>query len=244
MTGTDAAPPPAASGKPVLEAVNLHKVFHTETVETRVLAGVDLQLHAGDYVSLMGASGSGKSTLMSILGLLDDPTEGTYRLAGHAVNGLPEHRRARVRNAHIGFVFQAFNLIGDLSVLQNVELPLVYRGGVRPAERREKAQALLEAVGLAHRARHYPAQLSGGQQQRVAVARALVTQPDIVLADEPTGNLDTQSADAVMQLIDRANREWGATVLMATHDPERAQRAHRVIRMRDGRIVDDGRTDG
>jgi putative ABC transport system ATP-binding protein len=228
-----------ASRRPVLEASGLHKVYRTETVETRVLTGVDLCLHQGDFVALMGASGSGKSTLMSILGLLDDPTDGIYRLGGHQVNGLSESRRAKVRNAHIGFVFQAFNLIGDLSVQQNVELPLVYRGGIRPAVRRERALEVLRAVGMEHRAKHHPSQLSGGQQQRVAVARAMVTQPDIVLADEPTGNLDSHAAEAVMQLIAKANAEWGATVLMATHNLGQACLAQRVVRMSDGQIVDD-----
>jgi putative ABC transport system ATP-binding protein len=225
---------------PLIEVTDLKKIYRTDQVETHALAGVDLQVWRGEYVAVTGASGCGKSTLMAILGLLDDPTSGTYRLAGQDAAHLRERDRAAFRNRHIGFVFQAFNLIGDLTVAENVALPLIYRGGVAPAERRRRAEAMLSEVGIAHRAGHYPSQLSGGQQQRVAIARALVTAPDIILADEPTGNLDTRAAEAVMALLEELNTKQGATILMVTHDMHYARRARRLVLLSDGLVVDEG----
>lgn len=223
---------------PVIELRKVSRIYRTETVMTYALHDMDLILEGGEYVALMGRSGSGKTTLLAILGLLDEPSGGEYLLAGQSLRGLSEDRRARVRNAHIGFVFQSFNLIGDLSVQDNVALPLVYRGGIAGAQRQRQARALLEEVGMAHRARHYPNQLSGGEAQRVAIARALVTDPQLILADEPTGNLDTVSAEAVMSLLDTAHRNRGATILMATHDAHYASRAQRVIHLVDGKVTD------
>jgi putative ABC transport system ATP-binding protein len=214
------------------------KVFLTDEVETHALAGVHFDIRRGEYVSISGPSGCGKSTLLAILGLLDTPSEGTYRLNGREVAGIGPGERAAIRNQEIGFVFQAFNLIGDLTVFENVELPLTYRDGVSKAERRERAIAALERVGMAHRVKHYPAQLSGGQQQRVAVARALVGQPSILLADEPTGNLDSKNGEAVMQLLDELHKA-GSTICMVTHDPRYADFAQRKIFMFDGRVVDE-----
>ena len=213
------------------------KVFYTEEVETHALAGIHLDLHPGEYVSIAGPSGCGKSTLLSILGLLDTPTEGTYSLNGSSVANLTLSERARIRNREVGFVFQAFNLIGDLTVYENVELPLTYRG-TPSAERKKKVQASLERVGMAHRMKHYPAQLSGGQQQRVAVARAVVGDPSIVLADEPTGNLDSSNGEAVMDLLKELHNA-GSTICMVTHDPRYARHAQRTIRLFDGRVVEE-----
>lgn len=224
---------------PVIRLHGISKVYRTETVETYALHEIDFTLLQGEYAAIMGPSGSGKSTLMAILGLLDQPNAGDYLLAGQSVLGLSEDQRARVRNVHIGFIFQSFNLIGDLTVQENIELPLIYRRGIPPAHRRERVIHLLEAVGLDHRARHYPNQLSGGQAQRVAIARALVTDPDLILADEPTGNLDSQSASAVMDLMETAHQGMGAAILMATHDQHYAQRAQRIIHIVDGKIVPD-----
>ena len=213
------------------------KVFFTEEVETHALAGIYLDIQAGEYVSIEGPSGCGKSTLLSILGLLDTPTEGSYLLNNRPVENLTLSERARIRNREVGFVFQAFNLIGDLTVYENVELPLTYRG--TPAkERKEKVAKALEKVGMAHRMKHYPAQLSGGQQQRVAVARAVVGDPSIVLADEPTGNLDSSNGEAVMGLL-RELHEGGATICMVTHDPRYARHADRTIQLFDGRVVEE-----
>lgn len=213
------------------------KVFYTEEVETHALAGIYLDLKAGEYVSIAGPSGCGKSTLLSILGLLDTPTEGSYVLNGRAVENLSLSERARIRNREVGFVFQAFNLIGDLTVYENVELPLTYRG--TPAkERKQKVAKALERVGMAHRMKHYPAQLSGGQQQRVAVARAVVGDPSIVLADEPTGNLDSSNGEAVMGLLKELH-EAGSTICMVTHDPRYARHAERTIQLFDGRVVEE-----
>ncbi|NJL28672.1 MAG: ABC transporter ATP-binding protein [Thermoanaerobaculia bacterium] len=213
------------------------KVFFTEDVETHALAGIHLDLHPGEYVSISGPSGCGKSTLLSILGLLDTPSEGKYILNGKAVENLSLSDRARIRNREIGFIFQAFNLIGDLTVYENVELPLTYRG-TPSAERKKKVQAALEKVGMAHRMKHYPAQLSGGQQQRVAVARAVVGDPSILLADEPTGNLDSSNGEAVMDLLKELH-EGGATICMVTHDPRYARHAERNIHLFDGRVVEE-----
>ena len=211
------------------------KVFYTDEVETHALSGIQMEIRSGEYVSIAGPSGCGKSTLLSILGLLDSPTEGAYLLNGRPVQGLDLAERARIRNRQIGFIFQSFNLIGDLTVFENVELPLTYRG-TRSAERAKRANEALEKVGMAHRARHLPSQLSGGQQQRVAVARALVGNPLMLLADEPTGNLDSKNGEAVMELLRELHR-GGATICMVTHDPRYARHAGRNIHLFDGRVV-------
>ncbi|HEX7117744.1 MAG TPA: ABC transporter ATP-binding protein, partial [Longimicrobiales bacterium] len=217
------------------------KVFYTDEVETHALSGIHLDIQRGEYVSIAGPSGCGKTTLLSILGLLDSPTEGVYTLNGRPVSGLTSSERARIRNREIGFIFQAFNLIGDLTVYENVELPLTYRG-MPGSERKERVQAALERVGMAHRTRHYPSQLSGGQQQRVAVARAIVGKPLILLADEPTGNLDSKNGSAVMDLLKELHAE-GATICMVTHDPRYAHVADRQVHLFDGQVVseDDAR---
>jgi putative ABC transport system ATP-binding protein len=221
----------------LIQLENLTKVFQTDEVETHALSGVHLSIGKGDYVAISGPSGCGKSTLLSILGLLDSPSGGAYRLNGQPVESLKARQRARIRNREIGFVFQSFNLIGDLTVYENVELPLTYRGMGR-AERKRSVTEALEKVGMSHRAKHYPSQLSGGQQQRVAVARALVGQPSILLADEPTGNLDSKNGDAVMELLGDLHRN-GATICMVTHDPRFARHADRTIHLFDGCIVDE-----
>jgi len=213
------------------------KVFYTDEVETHALSGVHLEINRGEYVSIEGPSGCGKSTLLAILGLLDSPTEGAYRVNGAPVEGLDHADRARRRNREIGFIFQSFNLIGDLTVFENVELPLTYRG-TTAGERVKRVREALEKVGMSHRARHLPSQLSGGQQQRVAVARALVGQPSILLADEPTGNLDSKNGEAVMELLRELHRE-GSTICMVTHDPRFARHADRSVRLFDGRIVEE-----
>ena len=213
------------------------KVFYTDEVETHALAGIHLEIKNGEYLAIAGPSGCGKSTLLSILGLLDTPSDGTYMLNGRAVANLTAAERARTRNREIGFIFQSFNLIGDLTVYENVELPLTYRG-MKPAERRKRVEEALEKVGMAHRARHLPSQLSGGQQQRVAVARAVAGNPSILLADEPTGNLDSKNGEAVMQLLQELHR-GGATIGMVTHDPRYARHADRSIHLFDGRIVEE-----
>jgi putative ABC transport system ATP-binding protein len=212
------------------------KVFLTDEVETHALAGIDLAIERGEYVSIAGPSGCGKSTLLSILGLLDTPSRGSYALNGRQVAELSSSERARVRNREIGFIFQSFNLIGDLSVFENVELPLTYRG-MGGAERRQRVQSALERVGMAHRAKHLPSQLSGGQQQRVAVARAVAGEPLILLADEPTGNLDSKSGESVMDLMTELHQS-GATICMVTHDPRYARHAQRSIHLFDGRVVE------
>jgi putative ABC transport system ATP-binding protein len=219
----------------VLDGVT--KVFVTDEVETHALSGIQLDLKKGEYLSIAGPSGCGKSTLLAILGLLDTPSDGTYTLNSRAVSGLKLSERARIRNREIGFIFQAFNLIGDLTVYENVELPLTYRG-MGSAERKKRVQEALERVGMSHRMKHYPSQLSGGQQQRVAVARALGGDPAILLADEPTGNLDSANGEAVMNLLKDLHRN-GATICMVTHDPRYAQFADRTIRLFDGRIVEE-----
>src|SRR5215469_4934920 len=221
----------------VIHLESLKKVFLTDEVETHALAGVDLEIKRGEYISISGPSGCGKSTLLSILGLLDSPSEGSYLLSAKPVQDLSMSERARVRNREIGFIFQAFNLIGDLTVYENVELPLTYRG-MPSSERKKRVLESLEKVGMAHRIKHYPSQLSGGQQQRVAVARALGGQPAILLADEPTGNLDSRNGEAVMDLLRELHRE-GATICMVTHDPRYARYAERTIHLFDGRVVDE-----
>ena len=213
------------------------KVFYTDEVETHALSGVHLQIDRGEYVCVAGPSGCGKSTLLSILGLLDTPTEGSYTLNGQSVASLGHAARARIRNREVGFIFQSFNLIGDLTVQENVDLPLSYRG-LSAAERKQRAQEALEKVGMSHRMKHYPSQLSGGQQQRVAVARALAGKPSILLADEPTGNLDSKNGEAVMELLRDLHRE-GATICMVTHDPRFARHAERTVHLFDGRIVNE-----
>ena len=223
---------------PLIRMDNITKIFHTDEVETHALAGIHIDIARGEYVSISGPSGCGKSTLLAILGLLDTPSEGTYTLNNREVASINAGERAQIRNQEIGFVFQAFNLIGDLSVFENVELPLTYRDGVSKAERRERTIGALERVGMAHRVKHYPAQLSGGQQQRVAVARALVGQPSILLADEPTGNLDSKNGEAVMALLDELHKA-GSTICMVTHDPRYAEFADRRIFMFAGRVVDE-----
>jgi putative ABC transport system ATP-binding protein len=226
-----------ATGQPLIHLEGVTKVFFTDEVETHALAGIHLEIQRGEYIAIAGPSGCGKSTLLSILGLLDSPTEGQYTLNGNSVADLPLSERARVRNREIGFIFQSFNLIGDLTVYENVELPLTYRG-MKSAERKERVIAALEKVGMAHRARHLPSQLSGGQQQRVAVARAVCGSPSILLADEPTGNLDSKNGEAVMDLLQELHRE-GATICMVTHDPRYARHADRSVHLFDGRVVEE-----
>jgi putative ABC transport system ATP-binding protein len=222
---------------PLIQLTGLAKVFTTDEVETHALAGIHLEIQKGEYVAIAGPSGCGKSTLLSILGLLDSPTSGTYTLNGQKVESLDFAERARIRNREIGFIFQSFNLIGDLTVYENVELPLTYRGTPQ-AERKERTLQALERVGMGHRAKHYPSQLSGGQQQRVAVARALVGAPSIMLADEPTGNLDSKNGEAVMGLLRELNRA-GSTLCIVTHDARFARHADRAIHLFDGRVVEE-----
>jgi len=217
---------------------NVSKVFHTDEVETHALAGIQLEIRVGEFVAISGPSGCGKSTLLAILGLLDNPTEGEYALGGAPVAKLSAGERSRIRNRQIGFIFQAFNLIGDLTVYENTELPLTYRAGLSRAQRREAVLAALDCVGMSHRLNHYPSQLSGGQQQRVAVARALVGRPSVLLADEPTGNLDSRNGDAVMDLLGKLHA-GGSTVCMVTHDPRYASYAGRRILLFDGRVVEE-----
>ena len=225
---------------PIIHLRDLDKVFYTDEVETHALSKVHLDIERGEFVSIAGPSGCGKSTLLSIIGLLDLATEGSYELDGRSVRNFGPSVRARVRNEAIGFIFQAFNLIGDLTVYQNVELPLVYRGTPRK-ERRQRVFDALERIGMTHRANHFPAQLSGGQQQRVAVSRAIVGDPLILLADEPTGNLDSANGQAVMQLLGELHGA-GATVCMVTHDPRYSGIAGRTVHLLDGRIVDENET--
>ncbi len=223
--------------KPLIRLESIRKVFTTEEVETHALSEIHLEIKEGEFLSIAGPSGCGKSTLLSILGLLDTPTSGAYTLNGKAVAGLGLAERARVRNREIGFIFQGFNLIGDLTVFENVELPLVYRG-MPAGERRQRVLDSLEEVGMSHRAKHLPSQLSGGQQQRVAVARAVAGRPTILLADEPTGNLDSTNGEAVMELLKDLHRR-GSTVCMVTHDARFADFAERSIHLFDGRVVDE-----
>ncbi len=226
-----------AEGNALIHLEGVTKIFYTDEVETHALAGIHLDIKKGEYVSINGPSGCGKSTLLSILGLLDTPTGGTYVLNNQSVANLNLSQRARIRNREVGFIFQAFNLIGDLTVYENVELPLTYRG-MPSAERKKRVNDALERVGMAHRTKHFPSQLSGGQQQRVAVARAVVGEPSILLADEPTGNLDSTNGEAVMDLLRELHR-GGATICMVTHDPRYAQYAERTISLFDGRIVEE-----
>jgi putative ABC transport system ATP-binding protein len=225
------------SNQPLIEMEGVTKVFFTEEVETHALSNVHLKINVGEYVSIAGPSGCGKSTLLSLLGLLDSPTEGRYLLNGKPVESLKHQERARIRNREIGFIFQSFNLIGDLTVYENVELPLTYRG-MKASERKARVHESLEKVGMAHRARHLPSQLSGGQQQRVAVARAVAGKPLVLLADEPTGNLDSRNSEAVMELLRDLHRQ-GATICMVTHDPRYAEHADRTIHLFDGQVVEE-----
>jgi putative ABC transport system ATP-binding protein len=228
---------PVSHAEPLIRLEGLTKVFTTDEVETHALSGIHLEIRRGEYIAISGPSGCGKSTLLSILGLLDSPSDGSYVLDGDEVGTLDLARRSRIRNRQIGFIFQSFNLIGELTVFENVELPLTYRG-MRAAERKLRVQEALERVGMAHRARHLPTQLSGGQQQRVAVARALAGQPSILLADEPTGNLDSRNGDAVMELL-RDLHQAGSTICMVTHDARFARHADRTVHLFDGRVVDE-----
>jgi putative ABC transport system ATP-binding protein len=227
----------SSNGHPVIHLEEVTKVFYTDEVETHALSGIHLSIASGEYVSIAGPSGCGKSTLLSILGLLDTPTSGRYSLNGKPAESLTLSERARIRNREIGFIFQSFNLIGDLSVYENVELPLTYRG-MPASDRKKRVQEALEKVGMAHRMKHFPSQLSGGQQQRVAVARAIGGKPLVLLADEPTGNLDSANGEAVMGLLRDLHRE-GSTICMVTHDPRFAQHAERTIHLFDGRVVED-----
>jgi putative ABC transport system ATP-binding protein len=224
----------SVSVQPLIQLQNIRKVFYTDEVETHALSDVTLDIQRGEYVSIAGPSGCGKSTLLSIMGLLDTPTEGTYTLNEEPVQKLSHAQRAKIRNREIGFIFQSFNLIGDLTVYENVELPLTYRGMSR-TERKNRVQEVLERVGMAHRGKHLPSQLSGGQQQRVAVARALGGNPLILLADEPTGNLDSKNGESVMELLDDLHKQ-GATICMVTHDPRYAKHADQIVHLFDGRL--------
>ena len=229
MLGTD--------GATIIDVADITKVHRTGDVSVEALRGVSFVVDPGEFVAIMGPSGSGKTTLLGILGCLDRPTTGSYRLVGQEMSGLSETRRARVRGERIGFVFQAYNLLPRSTAFKNVELPLIY-AGVRAAERRSRALEALASVGLSQRAHHLPSQLSGGEQQRVAIARALVVQPSVVLADEPTGNLDSASADEVLTILEQVNRQ-GATIVMVTHSSQVAERASRIVRFEDGRVVAD-----
>jgi putative ABC transport system ATP-binding protein len=227
------------AAQPIITLKAVSKVFVTDEVETHALSGINLEIKKGEFVSIAGPSGCGKSTLLSLLGLLDSPTGGEYTLNDKPVANLNFGTRARIRNKEIGFIFQAFNLIGDLTVFENVELPLTY-SGLPSSQRKDRVRKALERVGMSHRGKHYPSQLSGGQQQRVAVARAVGGEPSILLADEPTGNLDSNNSDTVMKLLDELHRD-GATICMVTHDPRYARHAQRVIHLFDGRSVEEER---
>ncbi|WKV48936.1 MULTISPECIES: ABC transporter ATP-binding protein [Dickeya] len=218
---------------------NVHKIFLTDEIETHALSKINLSIHSGEYVSIAGPSGCGKSTLLSIMGLLDTPTEGRYRLNGTDVERIGRREMARLRNREIGFIFQSFNLISDLTIAENVALPLTYRNDLSRSEQKSRVIQALEKVNMSHRVRHYPSQLSGGQQQRVAVARAIVGKPSLLLADEPTGNLDSANAEAVMNILDELHQD-GATICIVTHDPRSAMRAQRTIVLSDGQVVADG----
>jgi len=243
MTSTQVNPHKSTSGgngtNPLIRLNSVTKVFLTDEVETHALSGIHLDIRDGEYMSIAGPSGCGKSTLLSILGLLDTPSDGSYALKGHEVANLSFADRARIRNREIGFIFQSFNLIGDLTVFENVELPLTYRG-MSSGDRKTLVTQALDRVGMAHRAKHLPSQLSGGQQQRVAVARALAGKPAILLADEPTGNLDSRNGEAVMNLLKELHA-GGATICMVTHDERFAQHADRTVHLFDGRVVEDSR---
>ena len=231
-----------SSSASLIHISDMKKIFYTDEIETHALAGIDLDIKKGEYVSIAGPSGCGKSTLLSILGLLDTPTTGDHVMNDTPVENLSSSERARIRNREVGFIFQSFNLIGDLTVYENVELPLTYRS-MNSAERKKRVTDALERVGMAHRARHLPGQLSGGQQQRVAVARAVAGQPSILLADEPTGNLDSTNGEVVMELLSELHRE-GATICMVTHDSRYSHHADRIVHLFDGQIVEEERVAG
>jgi len=226
-----------SGGQSLIQLENITKVFQSDEIETHALSGIHLDIHKGEFVSVSGPSGCGKSTLLSILGLLDSPSSGIYLLNNQPVQALTYSERSRIRNREIGFIFQSFNLIGDLTVYENVELPLTYRD-MPHGERKERVEQALEKVGVVHRVHHYPSQLSGGQQQRVAVARALAGKPLILLADEPTGNLDSRNGEAVMGLLRQLHRE-GATICMVTHNERFARSADRAVHMFDGKITEE-----
>src|SRR5438445_10647216 len=228
-----------SSSDPLIHLSDVKKIFYTDEVETHALSGIHLDIKKGEYLSIAGPSGCGKSTLLSILGLLDTPSDGEYVLNENPVENLSLSERARIRNREVGFIFQSFNLIGDLTVYENVELPLTYRG-MNSADRKKRVMDAMERVGMAHRVKHYPSQLSGGQQQRVAVARAVGGEPAILLADEPTGNLDSKNGEAVMELLRELHR-GGATICMVTHDPRYAAHADRSVHLFDGRVVEESR---
>lgn len=232
----------AAKRQVLVELKNVDKVFLTDEVETKALHNINLTIVEGEYLAITGPSGCGKSTLLALLGLLDTPSGGMYQLAGHNASNINRDERARIRNKEIGFVFQSFNLISDLTVAENIELPLTYRDDINHSQRQALVRTALEKVDLAHRINHYPSQLSGGQQQRVAVARAIAGKPAIILADEPTGNLDSKNAQSVMLLLDELHQE-GVTICMVTHDPASAVRSQRVIEVFDGQVVSDKLTD-
>ena len=236
-SGDEQALPMTKNTEAIIRLDGIKKIFFTDELETHALDDINLQIKRGEFVAIAGPSGCGKSTLLSILGLLDSPSEGNYTLNGNAVANLDHAERARIRNREVGFIFQSFNLIGDLTVFENVELPLTYRG-MTGTERKQRVEAALHKVGMSHRSKHYPSQLSGGQQQRVAVARALAGKPSMLLADEPTGNLDSKNGDAVMQLLSELHRE-GATICMVTHDPRFARHADRKVHLFDGRVVNE-----
>ncbi|MGZ5465048.1 MAG: ABC transporter ATP-binding protein [Thermoanaerobaculia bacterium] len=228
------------TAQPLIDLQGIKKVFHTDEMETTALDDINLAIDHGEYVSISGPSGCGKSTLLSVMGLLNSSTDGRYFLNGADVTALPPAEQARVRNREIGFIFQAFNLIADMSAFENVELPLTFRNDLTRKQRHDMVLTALEQVNIPERQKHYPAQLSGGQQQRVAIARALVGNPKVLLADEPTGNLDSKNAQLVMDLLDTLH-EQGSTIVMVTHDPRFAERADRVVSLFDGRIIDDRR---
>lgn len=226
---------PMTMTQPMLSMRDLSRVYRTDMVETTALNSVDLDIHEGEFVAIMGPSGCGKSTLLNVIGMLDSPSSGSYSFAGREVAGLPEAALADIRKKSLGFIFQSFNLIDELSVAENVELALLYHD-IPAADRKRRVEAVMDRVGIAHRARHRPSQLSGGQQQRVAVARALVAEPALILADEPTGNLDTQHGEEVMRMLQTLNAE-GSTIVMVTHSPAHADYASRVVNMLDGRVL-------
>ncbi|MGZ8780200.1 MAG: ABC transporter ATP-binding protein [Thermoanaerobaculia bacterium] len=228
------------TAQPLIDLQGIKKVFHTDEMETTALDDINLAIDHGEYVSISGPSGCGKSTLLSVMGLLNSPTNGRYLLNGAEVTGLSAAEQARVRNRDIGFIFQAFNLIADMSAFENVELPLTFRNDLTRKQRHDMVLTALEQVNIPERQKHYPAQLSGGQQQRVAIARALVGKPKVLLADEPTGNLDSKNAQLVMDLLDTLH-EQGSSIVMVTHDPRFAERAGRVVSLFDGRVIDDRR---
>ncbi len=230
-----------STSKTLLTLENLNKIFFTDEIETHALSDISLTIKEGEYVSISGPSGCGKSTLLSIIGLLDTATGGKYHIKDTDVMSLKKSERAIIRNREIGFIFQSFNLISDLTVEENVELPLTYRDDISRQERQELVADALKSLDMSHRAKHYPSQLSGGQQQRVAIARAIAGKPSVLLADEPTGNLDSKNADAVMDILDELHAN-GATICMVTHDPRSSDRAQRLIEIFDGRVVSDSPT--